>query len=39
MEKFLGGEKVQAKFDLQHFCCGPEGCQIEVEYGEMIGAE
>jgi hypothetical protein len=30
---------VQAKFDLQHFCCGPGGCEIEVEYGEMIDAE
>ena len=33
------GEKMQAKFDLQHFCCGPKGCEIEVEYGEMIDAE
>jgi len=30
---------MQEKFDLQHFCCGPEGCQIEVAYGEMIDAE
>jgi hypothetical protein len=30
---------MEAKFDLQHFCCGPEGCQIEVDYGEMIGVE
>ncbi len=26
-------------FDLQHFCCGPKGCQIEIEYGEMLDAE
>jgi hypothetical protein len=26
------------KFDLQHFCCGPKGCEIEVEYGEMMDA-
>jgi hypothetical protein len=25
--------------DLQHFCCGPKGCQIELSYGEMIDAE
>ncbi|MGZ7118312.1 MAG: hypothetical protein ACXVH2_01275, partial [Methanobacterium sp.] len=39
IQETFGGEKVQTKFDLQHFCCGPEGCQIEIEYGEMIGAE
>lgn len=33
------GEKMEAKFDLQHFCCGPKGCQIEIEYGEMMDAE
>lgn len=27
------------EFDLQHFCGGPKGCQIEVSYGEMIDAE
>jgi len=27
------------KFDLQHFCCGPKGCEIEVVYGGMIDAE
>ena len=27
------------QFDLQHWCCGPKGCQIEVEYGEMMDAE
>ena len=27
------------KFDLQHFCCGPKGCEIEVVYGEMLDAE
>jgi len=25
--------------DLQHFCCGPKGCQIEVSYSEMMDAE
>jgi hypothetical protein len=32
-------KNMQAKFDLQHFCCGPKGCEIEIEYGEMIDAE
>lgn len=27
------------KLDLQHFCCGPKGCQIEIENGEMMDAE
>lgn len=27
------------QLDLQHFCCGPKGCEIEVVYGEMIDAE
>lgn len=27
------------ELDLQHWCCGPKGCQIEVTYGEMIDAE
>jgi hypothetical protein len=30
---------MQVKFDLQHFCCGPKGCEIEVAYGEMMDAE
>ena len=30
---------MQVKFDLQHFCCGTKGCEIEVIYGEMIDAE
>jgi hypothetical protein len=30
---------MEAKFDLQHFCCGPGGCEIEIVYGEMIDAE
>lgn len=30
---------MQVKFDLQHFCCGPEGAQIEIEYGEFMDAE
>ena len=25
--------------DLQHFCCGPKGCQMELSYGEMMDAE
>jgi hypothetical protein len=36
----LGGEKqMLPKFDLQHFCCGPKGCELEIVYGEMIDAE
>ncbi len=27
------------QFELQHFCCGPKGCQIEVAYGEFEDAE
>lgn len=27
------------ELDLPHFCCGPKGCQLEIEYGEMIDAE
>ena len=30
---------MQVKFDLQHFGRGPKGCEIEVEYGEMMDAE
>jgi hypothetical protein len=30
---------MEAKFDLQHFCCGPGGCEIEIVYGEMMDAE
>lgn len=30
---------MQVKTELQHFCCGPKGCQIEIEYGEMLDAE
>lgn len=30
---------MQIKFDLQHFCCGPKGCEIEIEYGVMADAE
>jgi len=30
---------MHVKFDLQHFCCGPKGCEIEVSYGEMMDAE
>ena len=30
---------MQVQIDLQHFCCGPKGCQIEIEYGEMEDAE
>jgi hypothetical protein len=32
-------KKMQIKLDLQHFCCGPKGCEIEVVYGEMMDAE
>jgi hypothetical protein len=24
------------KFDLQHFCYDPKGCEVEIEYGKMI---
>jgi len=27
------------QLDLQHFCCGPKGCEIEIIYGEMMDAE
>lgn len=27
------------QFDLPHFCCGPKGCQLEIEYGELVDAE
>ena len=27
------------EFELQHWCCGPKGCQIEIEYGEMMDVE
>lgn len=27
------------KFDLQHFCCGPKACEIEIVYVEMLDAE
>jgi hypothetical protein len=37
--KLKSGEKMLAKFDLQHFCCGPKGCELEIVYGEMIDAE
>ncbi|BBL62809.1 hypothetical protein MARBORIA2_11410 [Methanobrevibacter arboriphilus] len=33
------GEKMQIELDLQHFCCGPKGCEIEITYGEMMDAE
>jgi hypothetical protein len=36
---FNRGEKMIIDIDLQHFCCGPKGCQIEVSYGEMMDAE
>jgi hypothetical protein len=38
MKKF-GGGKMQVQFELQHFCCGPTGAQIEIEYGEMMDVE
>jgi hypothetical protein len=30
---------MMVKFDLQHFCCGPKGCKIEIEYGKLSDAE
>ena len=30
---------MQIQIDLQHFCCGPKGCQIEIEYGELEDVE
>jgi hypothetical protein len=35
----MGGENVLVEFDLPHWCCGPKGGQLEIEYGEMIDAE
>jgi len=32
-------KSMMIQLDLQHFCCGPKGCEIEVVYGEMIDAE
>jgi hypothetical protein len=32
-------KNMQVRFDLQHFCCGPKGCEIEIVYGEMMDAE
>jgi hypothetical protein len=37
--KEKGEVYMMIKFDLQHFCCGPKGCEIEIEYGKMIDAE
>jgi|GEM_PF-1557949 len=34
-----GGEIVLVQFELQHFCCGPKGCQLELEYGELVDVE
>lgn len=30
---------VLVQFELQHFCCGPKGCQLELEYGELVDVE
>jgi hypothetical protein len=30
---------MQIQFDLQHFCCGSKGCEIEIKYSEMMDAE
>ncbi|KZX12374.1 hypothetical protein MBCUR_10660 [Methanobrevibacter curvatus] len=27
------------ELEIQHFCCGPKGCEIEIVYGEMMDAE
>jgi hypothetical protein len=32
-------KNMEIQFDLQHFCCGPKGCEIEITYGEMMDAE
>jgi hypothetical protein len=32
-------KKNDGTYDLQHFCCGPKGCEIEIVYGEMMDAE
>ncbi|ADZ09836.1 hypothetical protein Metbo_1609 [Methanobacterium lacus] len=34
-----GGEIILVSFELQHWCCGPKGCELEIVYGEMIDAE
>lgn len=38
VSKQIGGENILAQFELQHFCCGPKGCEIEIVYGEMMDA-
>ena len=25
--------------EMQHFCCGPKGCEMEITYGEMMDLE
>ena len=30
---------MEIQIDLQHFCCGPKGCELEITYGEMMDAE
>lgn len=27
------------ELDLQHFCCGKKGCEMEIVYGEMMDVE
>jgi hypothetical protein len=39
IENFLEVKTMLVEFDLPHWCCGPKGCQLEIEYGEMIDAE
>jgi len=38
-KKSTRGENMDIQLDLQHFCCGPKGCEIEITYGEMMDAE
>jgi hypothetical protein len=27
------------QLDIQHFCCGEKGCEMEITYGEMMDVE
>jgi hypothetical protein len=38
-KKFFEVKSMLVEFDLPHWCCGPKGCQLEIEYGELIDAE
>jgi hypothetical protein len=27
------------ELEIQHFCCGEKGCEMEITYGEMMDVE